>query len=214
MKNYKEQLRNDHSDFNKGKLEDGVFSSPFDFFENWMENAVVQNQIEANAMNLSTVDSNNRISSRIVYLKEMVDNTFVFYTNYESKKGKEITDNKIGSILFFWPELQQQIRIEGTIVKVDPSISDAYFASRPRGSQLGAWASHQSEILLNKEELEVRIQELDKRFTAEVPRPDNWGGYALIPDYFEFWQGRPSRLHDRFSFEKEGAQWRINRLNP
>ncbi len=214
MKDYKDQLRNSHADFAKSEFNEENVKNPFELFEAWMENAVAQNQTEANAMTLATLDCNQRISARIVYLKEMVNNSFVFYTNYSSKKGKDIALNQTGSILFFWPDLQQQIRIEGKIQKVDAKTSDDYFASRPKASQIGAWASHQSDILQNKEELNKRIEELQTRFPDQVPRPENWGGYALIPDYFEFWQGRPSRLHDRFSFEKEENAWIINRLNP
>ena len=214
MKDYKDQLRNDHTDFDKGIFEGPELENPFDLFDSWMKNAVEQGQIEANAMSISTVDNANRISSRIVYLKEMINNTFVFYTNYTSRKGQDIEQTEMGSILFFWPQLQQQIRIEGRLQKVSPEMSDAYFASRPRGSQLGAWASHQSEELKDRKELEDRLVDLEAKFPTEVPRPDNWGGYALVPDYFEFWQGRPSRLHDRFVFVKEKEEWLIKRLNP
>ncbi len=214
MEGYKKQLRDNHQDFEKDIFEGPAFDNPFDLFDNWMKNAVEQGQVEANAMSISTLSSSHKISSRIVYLKEMIDNTFVFYTNYNSLKGQDIASTNVGSILFFWPQLQQQIRIEGRIIKVEEQISDAYFASRPRASQIGAWASHQSEILGNREELELRIKELELRFPNEVPRPSNWGGYALIPDYFEFWQGRPSRLHDRFAFKLQTTNWLINRLNP
>lgn len=214
MKDYKDQLRNDHTDFNKGTFDGPELNNPFELFDSWMKNAVEQGQIEANAMNISTVDDTHRVSSRIVYLKEMIDNTFVFYTNYHSRKGQNITQTQVGSILFFWPQLQQQIRIEGTLVKVAPEMSDAYFASRPRGSQLGAWASHQSDELNDRKELEERLAELELKYPGHVPRPPHWGGYALVPDYFEFWQGRPSRLHDRYVFVKEKEEWLIKRLNP
>lgn len=214
MKDYKDQLRNDHTDFNKGTFDDPELNNPFELFDSWMKNAVEHGQIEANAMNISTVDDTHRISSRIVYLKEMIDNTFVFYTNYNSRKGQNIAQTQVGSILFFWPQLQQQIRIEGTLVKVPTEMSDAYFASRPRGSQLGAWASHQSDDLKDRKELEERLAELELKYPGDVPRPPHWGGYALAPDYFEFWQGRPSRLHDRYVFVKEKEEWLIKRLNP
>lgn len=214
MKDYKDQLRNDHTDFNKGTFDDPELNNPFELFDSWMKNAVEHGQIEANAMNISTVDDTHRISSRIVYLKEMIDNTFVFYTNYNSRKGQNIAQTQVGSILFFWPQLQQQIRIEGTLVKVPTEMSDAYFASRPRGSQLGAWASHQSDDLKDRKELEERLAELELKYPGDVPRPPHWGGFALAPDYFEFWQGRPSRLHDRYVFVKEKEEWLIKRLNP
>jgi pyridoxamine 5'-phosphate oxidase len=164
---------------------------------------------------LSTCDINSlQPSSRVVYLKELVDCQFIFYTNYSSQKGRELAQNPKASMLFFWPGLQRQVRIEGEVQKVHTEISNAYFASRPRESQLGAWASLQSEILEKRLILEQRFAELEKEFDAEVPRPNHWGGYALMPRLVEFWQGRPSRLHDRIVYEKQNSSWGIYRKNP
>jgi pyridoxamine 5'-phosphate oxidase len=143
-----------------------------------------------------------------------VDNQFVFYTNYASQKGRELEQNPKASMLFFWPGLQRQIRIDGMVNKVSTELSDAYFASRPRDSQLGAWASKQSDILEERIHLETRFIELEDQFSVLVPRPDHWGGYALTPQLIEFWQGRPSRLHDRIVYEKRDSSWEIYRKNP
>lgn len=214
MEDFLEELRNDHRDFDPGKLEDVFGSNPFDAFNKWMKNAVDNQCQEANACVVSTVDSEGQPSGRIVYLKELVDGQFIFYTNYHSHKGKDIGQNNKVSMLFFWPLLQQQIRIEGVCQKVDPSISDDYFQSRPRGSKIGAWASRQSEQLKSRAELEQRFHEFAEKFPNEVPRPPHWGGYAVTPERIEFWQGRPSRLHDRILFKRKESGWAIERLNP
>ncbi len=214
MEDFLADLRNDHSDFDLGKLEEVVGNNPFDVFNQWMKNAVETKQTEANSCVISTVNSEGQPSSRVVYLKEVLEQQFIFYTNYNSQKGKDITNNNNVSMLFFWPMLQQQIRIEGVCVKVDEKISDAYFQSRPRSSQIGAWASAQSDALTSRLELENKIIEYSQKYTTNVPRPPHWGGYGIIPNKIEFWQGRPSRLHDRFVFEKEKNEWSIKRLNP
>jgi pyridoxamine 5'-phosphate oxidase len=153
-------------------------------------------------------------SARIVYLKEISNQKFVFYTNYQSQKGRELIQNPNASLLFFWPVLERQIRVEGRVTLLDPKESDAYFASRPRESQLGAWASQQSEALGTEEELLARFQAYDQQFPDEVPRPPHWGGMALTPDYMEFWQGKPSRLHERLCFERVEKGWERSRKNP
>lgn len=214
MEDFLEELRNDHSDFDLGKLEDVFGDNPFDVFNQWMKNAVDNKCPEANACVVSTADSEGQPSGRIVYLKELLDGQFIFYTNYHSQKGKDISHNNKISMLFFWPALQQQIRIEGIAEKVGEAASDAYFQSRPRGSKIGAWASRQSEPLESRADLEKRFHELAEKYPNEVPRPPHWGGYALIPERVEFWQGRPSRLHDRFVFKKSGNVWAAERLNP
>jgi pyridoxamine 5'-phosphate oxidase len=144
----------------------------------------------------------------------VLENQFVFYTNYNSHKGTDLMHNNTASMLFFWPNLQRQVRIEGVCTKVADVVSDAYFASRPRASQIGAWASNQSEKLDDRYELEQRVEAFALQFPTEVPRPPHWGGYALLPTKVEFWQGRPSRLHDRIVFEQNADQWEIYRMNP
>jgi len=214
MEDFLEQMRNDHKDFDHGSLEGNFGSQPFELFSTWFSEAIETKQIEPNAFVLSTVSQALQTSSRILYLKEVLDNQFVFYTNYNSHKGTDLMHNNTASMLFFWPNLQRQVRIEGVCAKVATEISDAYFASRPRASQIGAWASHQSEKLDDRSELEQRVEALALQFPTEVPRPPHWGGYALLPTKVEFWQGRPSRLHDRIVFEQNADQWEIYRMNP
>ncbi|MBX2949362.1 MAG: pyridoxamine 5'-phosphate oxidase [Crocinitomicaceae bacterium] len=214
MEDFLEDLRNDHRDFDLARLEDVVGTNPFDLFNQWMKNAVDKGVAEANACVVSTVDATGQPSGRIVYLKELINGEFIFYTNYHSHKGKDLAGNNKISMLFFWPALQQQIRIDGLCYKVPEQVSDAYFRSRPRGSKIGAWASNQSEQLISRTELEQRVHEYAEKFPGEVPRPPHWGGYAVRAELVEFWQGRPSRLHDRFVFKKEGENWNVGRLNP
>lgn len=214
MEDFLEQIKNDHRDFDHGKLEGFFGNEPFTLFNEWYKEAFDSKQLEPNAFVLSTVDSQNRPSSRILYLKELVDESFVFYTNYNSHKGKDLEGNSNASILFFWPGKERQIRIEGVVEKVNESLSDEYFATRPRGSQVGAWASMQSELLEDRDLLEQKVQDFATQFPSEVPRPPHWGGYRLKPRLIEFWQGRPSRLHDRIVFELENNKWNIYRKNP
>jgi pyridoxamine 5'-phosphate oxidase len=183
-------------------------------FESWFNLAVSSGEKEANAMVIATVNELMKPSARVVYLKEISDQQFVFYTNYLSHKGKDLQQNPNASLLFFWPGLERQIRIEGTVNKISEAESDAYFASRPRESQLGAWASHQSEPLKEMGEITQRFKELEQEFPGEVPRPKHWGGMALRPTYLEFWQGQASRLHERVCFKLNEDEWQISRLNP
>lgn len=209
------KLRDDHHNFDLNQLDLAHDENPFDLFNAWLAHAVDSNCIEANACVISTVNEFQQPSMRIVYLKELVDNQFIFYTNYLSEKGKNIAQNPAIAMHFFWPSLQQQVRIEGIVEKVSATMSDAYFKSRPRASQIGAWASEQSNPLESREALEERVRYFEAKFHHEVPRPDHWGGYALTPNRFEFWQGRSSRLHDRFAFESQtNSTWSICRLNP
>ena len=217
MEDFLQQIRDDHHNFDKGILSDHVGNDPFAFFHKWFKEAFDSRQEEAQAMSVSTVDSAGKPSSRIVYLKELTEEGFVYFTNYGSQKGRELEQNPHSCALFFWNVLERQVRIEGTTVKASDAVSDAYFASRPRGSQLGAWASEQSAPLESREALESRVADLAARFPGAVPRPPHWGGYVLIPQLVEFWQGRPSRLHDRIIFEKSetpGNGWQVFRKNP
>lgn len=208
------EFRAGHHEFEKGHLEGFEGADPTELFDSWLAEAVDNEEMEANAFVLSTVDSNQKPSSRVVYLKDKINGQLVFYTNYESKKGKDMEVNPHVSMLFFYPKSSRQIRIEGICSKLDEAISDNYFESRPRYSKLGAIASQQSAELASREELEAKVKSLDKECQEQIERPKNWGGYQILPTRYEFWQGRPSRLHDRIVFEKEGANWKIFRLNP
>ncbi len=214
MKKILDKFRLGHHEFENGHLDDIEGVDPYDLFEIWVTEATENNEREPNAFALSTSDALGQPSSRIVYLKDIIEGQFIFYTNYASRKGEDILANPKVSMLFFWPEASRQIRILGECTQVSSDVSDAYFASRPRGSQIGAWASNQSEELLNRQDLEDRVGEFESRFPEEVPRPNHWGGYQINPTAFEFWQGRPSRLHDRIVFEKEEGKWSIKKLNP
>lgn len=188
--------------------------NPFDQFKLWFDEALNGCILEPTAMNLATVGSDNRPSSRIVLLKGYSIEGFTFFTNYLSKKGNELSNNNFAAINFFWPELERQVRIEGIVTKVDKSESESYFQSRPRGSQIGALASPQSKVI-DKYELETNFKEKEKEWEGkEIKCPDHWGGYILKPDYFEFWQGRPSRLHDRITYQFENNTWKIQRIAP
>ncbi|HEX9649937.1 MAG TPA: pyridoxamine 5'-phosphate oxidase [Cyclobacteriaceae bacterium] len=196
--------------------ENSVSEDPFVQFKEWMQDAIKSNIIEPTAMNLATATIDGRPSSRIVLLKETSGIGFVFYTNYQSQKGLEIEQNPFGALNFFWVSLERQVRIEGVIEKISFEESDAYFRERPRGSQIGAWTSPQSQRIANREILEQRNQEMEKRFhDKEVPRPAQWGGYILVPNMFEFWQGRENRLHDRIQYTlQKDNNWLINRVAP
>lgn len=214
MSEWLKSYRENHADFDHPSGIDALGSNPFVAFSTWFDEAATAHEKEANAFVLSTLGPNARISSRILYLKELQDQAFIFYTNYLSHKGQDISRQEKVAMLFFWPGLMRQIRIEGRVQAIDAAISDAYFASRPRESQIGAWASEQSTILPTRSLLIERFEHFDQRFPNEVPRPPHWGGYALHPEYFEFWQGQPSRLHDRKSFSLKDGIWETNLLHP
>jgi pyridoxamine 5'-phosphate oxidase len=196
--------------------EKDILKDPVQQFEKWFNEAVSDKIVEPNVMHLSTVGNNGRPSGRIVLLKGFDENGFVFYTNYDSRKGEELKHNNFASLTFLWLELYRQVRIEGKVTPVSAEESDNYFKSRPKGSQIGAVASAQSRILESRETLEKTAEELEKKYRDEpVPRPENWGGYCLKPDYIEFWQGRANRLHDRILYTLNNkGEWIIERLFP
>lgn len=190
--------------------------NPMTLFKQWFAEAQVSNILEPNAMILSTVSADLRSHSRTVLLKEITETGFVFYTNYNSAKAMDIDHSALVSITFLWKELERQIRIEGLAKKISRERSEKYFLSRPRGSQLGAWASPQSDIIVDRTILEANIKELEEKYPEEtsVPIPPHWGGYEITPDFVEFWQGRSSRLHDRLAFTATDGFWDIVRLAP
>ncbi|HKW19869.1 MAG TPA: pyridoxamine 5'-phosphate oxidase [Ktedonobacterales bacterium] len=200
----------------RGLDEGDVDTNPFRQFAAWFDEARAASSIEPNAMALATVGADGRPSLRMVLLKGADERGFVFYTNYESRKGRELADTPWAALTFFWPEMERQIRIEGRVEPVSAEESDAYFHSRPVGSQLSASASHQSEVIAGREELEQRVAALSAQYQdQEIPRPENWGGFRVIPDAIEFWQGRASRLHDRLRYRLlASGDWQIERLSP
>ncbi len=202
--------------YDKGVLtKENLKSNPIEQFGHWMEEAIRHPDIlEPNIMNLATADKHGRPSSRLVLLKDIIEDSPVWYTNYNSRKGHELAENPYAALLFFWEPLERQVRIEGRVEKVSPEISDKYFSSRPVGSRIGAAISPQSEEI-ELEELEKLFAEAEKEYAdKEILRPDYWGGYALIPDRWEFWQGRPNRLHDRFVYTLRDNGWEVHRLGP
>ncbi|HSC99551.1 MAG TPA: pyridoxamine 5'-phosphate oxidase, partial [Casimicrobiaceae bacterium] len=189
-------------------------SDPFDQFARWFDEAVAAALPEPNAMTLATVDPAGGPAARVVLLKGIDPRGLVFHTNYESRKGREMIADPRVALLFFWVELQRQVRVEGVAERVSAEESEVYFAARPRRSQLSAWASPQSAPVPDRAWLEAQVASVEARFTSTVPRPPHWGGIRVVPNRFEFWQGRESRLHDRLVWSKEGDRWKIGRLAP
>lgn len=190
-------------------------ADPIARFATLFEKAQAVEPHDATAMTLATVDARGRPSARVVLLKGVDDRGFVFYTNRESRKARELEASPFAALCIHWPASQQQVRVEGRVERTSDAESDAYFQSRPRESQLGAWASQQSAPLASREELEARMDELARRYPGEVPRPPHWGGYRLVPDRIELWFAGAARLHDRFSYERDAAgAWTMTRLNP
>ncbi len=195
--------------------ENDVTADPISQFARWFEDAKTAGLVDHTAMTVATVSPEGKPAARILLLKDFDENGFVFYTNYESRKGQELCHNSHASLLFFWDKLARQIRIEGTTEKVSAAESDEYFAIRPRESQLGAWTSAQSQVLSSRAEFEAKLQAITEKYAGQtVPRPPHWGGYRLKPELVEFWQGRASRLHDRLLYRAQGAGWHLERLSP
>ena len=170
---------------------------------------------DINAMALATADKNGKPSTRMVLLKGVDERGFIFFTNYDSRKGRELAENPQAALTFFWPELERQVCVAGIVTKLPVAESESYFKTRPRGSRIGAWSSNQSDPVPDRAFLEAKWHELEKKFPGDVPLPPNWGGYILKPERLEFWQGRPSRLHDRFSYSRQAdGSWKIERLSP
>ncbi len=170
---------------------------------------------DINAMTLATVDPSGKPSTRTVLLKSVDERGFVFFTNYDSRKGRELAENPNAALTFFWPDMERQVCVAGTVTKLPVAESENYFKSRPRGSRLAAWASNQSDVIPNRAALESKWRELEKKFPGDIPLPPNWGGFILQPERIEFWQGRPSRLHDRFNYTRQpDNSWKLERLAP
>lgn len=215
----KESISGIRQEYDLGELsEQELKDNPFDQFTVWFQQVLEHEVMEPNAMVLSTITSTGTPASRVVLLKDFDDQGFVFYTNYESRKGRELLSTPHAALLFFWPELQRQVRIEGTVHQIGTAQSDEYFNSRPRGSQLGAWASPQSQIISDRKMLDRRLEDITQKFgqTEKIGRPPHWGGFVVSPTLMEFWQGRANRLHDRLVYERIDANslWGMKRLAP
>ena len=211
--NYINQIRRD---FAQKQLDvSDLHSNPLEQLGLWLEEAVNAQILDPYAMVISTVGNGGKPSSRVVYLRGIYDFGLVFYTNYASKKGKDLDQNTNIACNFLWQEVERQIRIEGMVEKLSDELSDEYFNKRPRESKLGAWASEQSSAINSRDELSERLNQFENKFKdKEVPRPKHWGGYIIKPNYYEFWQGRPSRLHDRLYYENDTDGWKTGRLMP
>jgi len=226
-------------DYRRGVLDRAVLdANPLAQFETWFRDATGENSqtrwrkigialyklwsaicnhrpADINAMTLATVDQDGKPSTRTVLLKSVDERGFIFFTNYDSRKGRELAENPNAALTFFWAELERQVCVAGSVTKLPVTESETYFKSRPRGSRIGAWASNQSEVIPDRTVLEAKWRELEKKFPGEIPLPPNWGGFVLRPERIEFWQGRPSRLHDRFSYARQtDGAWKIEQLSP
>lgn len=197
-------------------LEEEIPRDPFELFHVWIRETETNKEVEEiNTMNLSTISLDGYPKTRVVLLKEYDRDGFVFYTNYDSEKGRSIEKNPKVCLSFFWPTSERQVLVKGIAKKVSNEESETYFQSRPRGSQLGAWASNQSSVIPSREYLQEKLDLLEQQYSGkEIPKPVYWGGYKVSPSEFEFWQGRPNRLHDRIYYSKEGSEWKMDRLAP
>jgi len=210
------KLADIRNDYNKGSLEKKALNAdPFQQFNQWMKEAIHAECNEPTAVTLATVNAEQQPNCRIVLLKDVCDGGFVFFTNYKSEKGLELANTNYAALNFFWPELERQVRIRGTVAKVSEQQSDEYFQSRPRESQLGAWASAQSEVVKDGQELQANYTALEKQYKGKtIPRPIHWGGYIVKAISIEFWQGRANRMHDRYQYTVSDAKWSIKQLAP
>jgi len=210
-------IQNLREDYRRGSLIEGqVPDNPIELFTQWFDDAQAADILEPNAMTIATVNQEGRPSARIVLLKGYNQEGFVFYTNFDSRKGQDIAANPFVSVVFLWKKMERQIRIEGEVVKLSDEESTDYFHSRPKGSQIGAWASPQSSIIKDRSILEERYSKVSEQYKAvdQLPKPPNWGGYIIKPSIIEFWQGRSSRLHDRLRYSHIADNWQIARLAP
>jgi pyridoxamine 5'-phosphate oxidase len=214
--NTTKDLNNIRRQYKLNKLsEETVHKNPFGQFENWFNQVMKIELVEPNAMILATADKKGKPSVRVVLIKGITNKGITFYTNYKSRKGKELLQNSSTALLFYWRELERQVRIEGKIKKISIAESQKYFETRPVESRIAAWASEQSKEITSREYLENRFKVFKKKFSGEeIPVPQYWGGFRLVPDYFEFWQGRENRLHDRICYKKSKRSWKIFRLAP
>lgn len=195
--------------------EHDVVANPIEQFGKWWDEAVASHLDEVNAMTLATCNKEGKPSARIVLLKGIHKDGFVFFTNYQSRKGRELEENPNAALLFFWEALERQVRVEGKVSKISPEESDEYFKSRPLESRIGAWTSPQSKVIPDRHYLDAAQQDVENKFKdTEITRPEFWGGYIVIPDKVEFWQGRPGRLHDRLLYTRENNHWKMERLAP
>jgi pyridoxamine 5'-phosphate oxidase len=208
-------LKNIRTDYQIGQLnQSDLNSSPFLFFKQWMKTAVERVKKDPNAFVLSTISESNFPSSRVVLLRGVEKDGFCFFTNYNSEKSQSIFKNNKVSMTFYWPEIERQVRINGIAQKTTSEYSDNYFKSRPYSSKIGAWSSNQSSQIETRDELENKVEFYKNKFPKDVPRPDFWGGFIIVPCQFEFWQGRSNRLHDRFVYSLVDGKWEIVRLAP
>jgi pyridoxamine 5'-phosphate oxidase len=209
------ELKNLRFNYVRNELpESNIEKDPFVQFKNWFDLVIKENIVEPNAMTIATATKFGVPSARMVLLKGFDESGFTFFTNYNSRKGRQLLENPFASLVFWWKEFERQIRIEGKVEKVSRKESEDYFKSRPLKSRFGALASEQSEVVENRKLLEMKFSELEKKYSDNPPMPENWGGYKLVPTYFEFWQGRRDRMHDRICYEKVNNNWKIFRLQP